>query len=59
MLKKGPQSMRANYKELMQNVESPAREKAILTIAKKHNISIKEAQHRQALRIIQSQARKK
>lgn len=59
MLKKGTENMRANYDELMTNVNSPARQKAILTLAKKHNISIQEATHRQALRIIQSQANKK
>ena len=59
MLKPGVKNMRANYNELMTNVDSVARKKAIMTIAKKHNISIAEAQHRQAIRIIQSQARKK
>lgn len=56
MLKKGTENMRTNYNELMANVDSPARRKAIMTIAKKHNISFEEAQHRQALRIIQSKA---
>lgn len=50
--------MSSNYKELMTNVDSPARKKAIMTLAKKHNISFEAAKHRQALRIIQSKARK-
>lgn len=59
MLKRGPQNMQTNYAELMTNLQSPGRIKAIHTLAKKHNISFQEAQHRQALRIIESQARKK
>ncbi len=59
MLKNGPQNMRSNYNELMNNIESEGRRKAIATLAKKHNISLEEAQHRQALRIIQSKANKK
>lgn len=58
MLKKGPENMQSNYNELMTNVDSPARRRAIETIAKKNNISFAEAQHRQALHIIQSQAKK-
>lgn len=58
MLKKGPANMQSNYDELMANVDSPGRRKAIETLAKKHNITFQEAQHRQALRIIESQARK-
>lgn len=50
--------MQSNYDELMANVDSPGRRKAIETLAKKHNITFQEAQHRQALRIIESQARK-
>jgi hypothetical protein len=57
MLKNGPNSMRSNYKELMTNVESPARHKQILTIAKKHNISYEAAQYKQALAIIKSKAK--
>ena len=59
MLKKGVQNMRSNYNELMTNIESSGRRKAIETLAKKHNITFEEAQHRQALRIIQSKADKK
>ena len=51
--------MRANYNELMTNVESPGRAKAIQTLMQKHGITREEAMHRQALRIIQSQANKK
>lgn len=58
-LLKGAQNMRKNYNELMSGVESPGRAKAIETIMKKHNISRQEAMHRQAIRIIQAQARKK
>jgi len=59
-LLKGVKNMKKNYNELTQNpVESASREKAIHTIMKKHNISYDEAVHRQAIRIIQSQARKK
>lgn len=55
----GANNMRANYNELTQQpVVSPARQKAILTIMQKHNISHDEAVHKQALRIIKSQARK-
>jgi hypothetical protein len=57
-LLKGAQNMRKNYNELMSGVESASREKAIETIMHKHNISRDEAMHRQAIRIIQSQARK-
>lgn len=56
MLKSGPENMRGNYKKLMTSVDSPARMKALQTIMKKHNISMEEAMHRQALRIIQSKA---
>jgi hypothetical protein len=59
MLKPGIKNMRSNFNELMTNVNSAARKKAILTLAKKHNISFAEAQQRQALRIIQAQAVKK
>lgn len=58
-LAKGAGSIRKNVKELMSGVESPARHKAILTIAKKNNISYEDAQYKQAIRIAQSQARKK
>ena len=58
-LDKGLNSIRKNVAELMQPVLSQARKKAILTIARKNNISLEEAQYKQALRIAQSQARKK
>ncbi len=58
-LKKGAGTVRSNVSELMSGVNSPSRAKAIRTIAKKNNISVKEAQYRQAIRIAQSQARKK
>jgi len=59
MLQKGPNSIRANVSELTQNkVLSPARMKAIHTIARKNNISIKDATFKQALAISKSQARK-
>lgn len=51
--------MKKNYDELMQNIESPGRLKGIETLMKKHNITFEEAQHRQALRIVESQARRK
>ena len=60
MLKKGTKSIRFNMNELVNKpVISQARKKAIATIAKKHNISLEEAQYRQAQRIAQFQARKK
>ena len=42
----------------MKGVESAGREKAIHTLMKKHNISKEEAMHRQAIRIVQTTARK-
>ena len=59
MLKKGPSSIRGNMRELMDNISSEGRMKAIMTIAKNNNISFKEAQFRQAQKIALSQARKK
>lgn len=59
MLKPGTANMNSNYQELMANVDSPGRRKGIETLAKKYNINFEEAQHRQALRIIESQARRK
>lgn len=51
-LSTGVNSIRKNVSELMGNpIQSAARKKAILTIAKKNNISIKEAQFKQALAI--------
>lgn len=58
-LLKGPNSIRANVKELMGRVQSPARRKAISTIAQKYNISKGDAQFRQAKAIAVSQSRKK
>lgn len=55
----GPNTIRANVGELMKSVQSPSRKKAILTIAKKNNIPMKEAQFRQALAISRTQAQKK
>lgn len=57
-LKRGPNTIRQNVTELMSGIQSPARRKAIMTIAKRYNISPKEAQLRQALAISKSQARK-
>jgi hypothetical protein len=58
-LKPGVKNMRANYNKLTQKpIESPARFKAIKTLMKKHNISHDDAVHRQAIRIIQTTARK-
>lgn len=59
MLKPGIKNMKSNFNELMTNVNSASRHKAILTLAKKHNISYAEALKRQAIRIVQSQAVKK
>ena len=58
-LKKGAGSIRGNMVELMNAPASASRKKAIATIARKHNISRKEAQFRQAKAIAISQARKK
>ena len=58
-LAKGPSSVRQNVRELMNSVDSESRRKAILTIAKRNNISFQEAQYKQALRIAQAQAKKK
>ena len=59
-LKKGLVNMKSNYIELTTKpIQSASREKAIHSIMKKNGISMEEAMHRQALRIVQSQARKK
>lgn len=58
-LSKGPGTVRKNVAELMQPPQSAARKKAIITLSKKHNISRKDAQFRQALAISTAQARKK
>ena len=57
-LQSGPGTIKSNVSELMSKVQSPARKKAIVTLAKKHNISLKEAQFRQAKAIAVSQSRK-
>ena len=59
MLKKGPTSIRSNMKELMTNIESEGRRKAIATLAKKHNISFADAQFRQAQAISLKKSREK
>lgn len=51
--------MRKNVTELMQAPQSQSRRKAIVTIAKKNNISLKDAQFKQAIAIAKSQARKR
>lgn len=56
---KGPGSIRKNVVELMKPPQSAARKKAIMTIAKKNNISRPEAQFKQAKAIAISQSRKK
>lgn len=59
-LTKGPNTIRKNMAELVgQPVMSPARHKALLTIAKKHNITYDQAKYKQALAISKFQARKK
>ena len=58
-LSKGPGTIRKNVQELMNPPQSAARKKAILTIAKKHNIPRRDAQFRQAVKIAQVQARKR
>lgn len=54
-----PENIRANVEELMTNIDSPARKKAIHTLMKKHNITFQEAAFRQARRIAQAVSRKK
>jgi len=58
-LSTGPNSIRKNVSELMNKPKSASRKKAIVTIAKKYNISRKEAQFRQAKAIALAQSRKK
>ena len=58
-LKKGIGTIRPNVQQLVNlPVVSPARRKAIMTLAKKHNISFTEAQFRQAVAIAKGQSRK-
>lgn len=58
-LSKGKGSIRKNVTELMKPPQSAARKKAINTLAQKHNISLQEAQFRQARAIAIAQSRKK
>lgn len=55
----GPGTVRKNVTELMQPARSAARKKGILTLAKRRNISRKDAQYLQSLAIARIQARKK
>lgn len=57
MLLKGQNTIRANVTELMRGAKSPARKKAISTIAKNNNISKSDAMYKQALAIAKKQAR--
>lgn len=54
----GPNSIRKNVLELMNPPRSASRKKAIVTLAKRHNISRKDAQFKQSIAIAKSQARK-
>jgi len=56
-LQTGPNSIRSNVTELMKPARSTARRRAILTIAKKNGISIRDAQFKQAKRIAETKAR--
>lgn len=58
-LQTGPNSIRKNVATLMKPVQSQARKKAIITIAKKNNIPKKQAQFAQAKAIAIKQFRKK
>lgn len=58
-LYKGKGSIRRNMNELMQPPQSAARKKAIMTLARKHNITLDQAQARQARAIASAQARKR
>lgn len=55
----GPSTIRRNVAALMQPPQSAPRKKAIITLAKKHNISRADAQFRQSLAIAKTLARKK
>lgn len=59
MLLKGPGTVRVNVTELMKAPKSPARKKAIATIARKNNIKPMDAQFMQARKIAAMQTRKK
>ena len=58
-LLKGTNTIRKNMQELMNPPQSPARKKAIATIAKQRNVPRSTAQFIQARAISISQARKK
>jgi hypothetical protein len=59
-LKPGKKNFNKNYQELAtMPILSPARHKAILTLAKKHNISFQQAKQYQAQRISETLAKKK
>ena len=57
-LQKGVGTIRSNVAELMNKVQSPARKKAISTLARRRNISRKEAQFIQAKKIAINLSRK-
>lgn len=57
-LKSGINSIRTNVQSLMSPLIGRTRQKAIQTIARKNNISLEDAQYKQAIRIAQKQARK-
>ena len=58
-LQKGIGTVRANVTTLMTGRVGPTRKKAIITISRKNNISRGDARFHQAVRIAQSQSRKK
>ena len=58
-LAKGVGTIRGNVQKLMQPAKNKARKRAILSIARKNNITPAEAQFRQALAIARKQARAK
>ncbi len=58
-LKNGPGSYNSNVNLLMGKVESAGRHKAILTLAKKMNVSYEDAQAYQAKKIAESRLNKK
>lgn len=57
-LKRGQNSIRSNVMELMKAPQSQPRKKAIVTIAKTRNMSLKQAQFLQSLAIAKELARK-
>jgi hypothetical protein len=58
-LLKGTGTVKKNVTELMKPARSASRKKAIITIAKKHNISRSDAQFRNSVAIAKSYASKK